>query len=182
MCLDRLYQDRSTTLPACDSSFALVASASNLTSSCASKLNSGPDLPRAFCGPGGALVSCESLSRDVVYCYTTHADNKVVKGVMSRDDQVFLDVDEIVDGDVAQLRPLRPDFLQELGNRITFLALATRLKGGPPTEHEQGRTYRDFFAMPAPVPVAVDYLDCTGVLSAHVEDQGPFTAAHPLLA
>ena len=48
MCLFRWYQLRSTTLPACDSSFSTVASARRRTSSCTSKLNSGPDFPRAL--------------------------------------------------------------------------------------------------------------------------------------
>lgn len=66
---DRLYQLRSTTFPACDcvgkrcwfwllrengnqkggrrtSSFSIVASAIRRTSSCTSKLNMGPDMPR----------------------------------------------------------------------------------------------------------------------------------------
>jgi hypothetical protein len=43
------YHTRCTILPACDSSFSTRASLTTRTSSCTSKWNKGPDLPRA-CG------------------------------------------------------------------------------------------------------------------------------------
>jgi hypothetical protein len=53
----RLYQWRSTTLPACDSSFSRLASFTSRTSSCTSKWNSGPLLPRAC---DSAAICCET--------------------------------------------------------------------------------------------------------------------------
>lgn len=106
-----------------DGNVPFVASASSRTSSCASKLKRGPDLPRAFCCANQAHgQSCRLLPNDG---RPTHADDEVIKGVVRWDHQVFFDVDQIVDGNVPKLWPLRSDFLQELSNRVAFLALRT---------------------------------------------------------